>query len=117
MDGKWLRYVARTVALLWAGLWTLFGLLAGVGEGLDLPGILMHTAVPGLVFLLTVFVAWRWELPGAVLLGLVGLLTLFVFGFARTPEGLALLTLPPLFAGALFLASWRADKRAPSTFI
>jgi hypothetical protein len=108
---RWLCYSARALALIWACWWTLFGLLAGMGEGYNLLGILRHAAVPGLVFLVAAVFAWRWEAIGGVLLLLAGLGTLVVFWFAHTPEGLLTLTLPPLVAGLLLIASWLRARR------
>jgi hypothetical protein len=107
---KWMRYGARGIALIWAGWWTLFGLLAGIGEGYDLSGVFLHTLVPGLVFLAAAVIAWRWEVIGGILLLLEGSGTLIMFWFARTIEGFATLALPPLVAGLLFLANWMRAK-------
>lgn len=45
-----LRFAARIIALLWAGWWTFSGLASGIGEGLDISGILIHTTTPGCSF-------------------------------------------------------------------
>jgi hypothetical protein len=102
---KPMRYLARTLALVWAVWWTLFGLIAGMGEGYAPLGILAHATVPGLIFLVAAVIAWRWEVIGGILLLLEGLGTLYVFGYSRTIEGFLILTLPPLVAGLLFHAS------------
>jgi hypothetical protein len=39
---KTVVYLARIIALIWAGWWTLFGLLSGLGEGLDVIGVIRH---------------------------------------------------------------------------
>ncbi len=31
----WMRHVARSIALIWAGWWTYFGLASGADEGLE----------------------------------------------------------------------------------
>jgi hypothetical protein len=104
---KWLRYLALVLAWAWAGWWTLFGLLAGVGEGYDLVGVGAHVSMPGLTFLAAVLVACRWSILGGGLLLLEGLATCIVFGSAKTPAGFLFLTLPPLMAGVLLLvARW-----------
>jgi hypothetical protein len=109
-----MRYLARALALLWAGWWVFFGLASGIGEGGTPAYVLLHTAVPGLVFLISAIVAWRWEAVGGVILMLEGVLVLIgypiVFGrFPLTTIVFVLLTmaLPPLVAGFLFLADWR----------
>lgn len=114
-----MRHISRALALLWAGWWTFFGLASGLVEGLSPIGVFIHTAVPGLVFLASVAVAWRWEAIGAVLLLAEGLLVLIgyplmVHGrFPLSTITLVLLTMavPPLAAGSLFFASWRKSKR------
>jgi hypothetical protein len=107
MKSKAMRYMARAIALVWAGWWTVFGLLAGIGEGGGLEGIFLHTLMPGLIFLGVALLAWRWERAGGALLVLTGLVTLPIFGYAQTPQGFVLLALPPLLAGLLYLLdSW-----------
>jgi len=100
---KQLLYLARGLALLWGGWWTLFGLLSGIGEGPSLEGILRHTLFPGLLFLAFALIACRWSLVGSLFLIVGGLLALAVFPFAWMPAGLLTLTLPPLLAAALLL--------------
>jgi hypothetical protein len=96
--------IARILALVWGVWWTLFGLASGIGEGLSAQGIVVHAAVPGLVFLFTALAAWRWELVGGALLMLEGLVTLIFFPFAGTLEGFLTLPVPPWLAGILFLS-------------
>lgn len=100
----WLRDMARVVSALWGGGWSFFGLASAIGEGLDPPGILFHTVMPGLIFLLSAVIAWRWERVGGVLLILEGLFTLVWLPFAATLTGLMTLSLPPITAGMLFNA-------------
>ena len=45
-----LRDTARMVGGLWVLFWAWFGLASGLGEGMDLPGVLVHATVPGLAF-------------------------------------------------------------------
>lgn len=98
----WVRYTARTVSTLWGGWWTFFGLASGIGEGLEPLGILIHTLIPGLVFLASAAIAWRWGRVGGVVLILEGLFTLVYFPFAMTAPGFLTLSLPAIAAGILF---------------
>jgi hypothetical protein len=101
------RACARTLALTWAAFWFAFGLLCGLQQG---PlGAVMHT-VPGLIFLVSALIPWRWETAGAVLLILEAPI---IGGFfhVRDPALMAALPLPPLLAGCLFLA---ASRRQPA---
>jgi hypothetical protein len=106
MDGKWLTYAGRALALLWAGTWTLFGLMSGIGEGMDLVGVVTHTVIPGLVFLLAAVIAWRWEPWGASALVGMGVWAMLAYPYGRTAEGLMMLSLPPILAASLLLAGW-----------
>ena len=109
----WMRSIARGLALLWAGWWTFFGLASGIGEKAGLLGVLIHTTVPGLIFLITVLIAWRWEPVGGILLILEGLWAIFFFkqrSLAAFFFMLGTITLPPLSAGFLLLISWRKGR-------
>lgn len=116
---KWFRYSARTLGLLWTGWWTFFGLASGLGEGLDPVGVVVHTTMPGLIFLVTVIVAWRWEAIGSILLILEGVLVALAYPVmtsGRMPVAtivfvLLTMALPPLVSGVLWLASWRRSLR------
>jgi hypothetical protein len=108
---KEMRTLAVIVSLLWGGWWTFFGLASGLGEKLSPPGILAHAALPGLVFLISAAMAWRWEAAGGTVLLLEGLLVLFVypalahgrFSIATIAFVLLTMAVPPLIAGSLFL--------------
>ncbi len=112
---KWLRRAGLITGLLWAGLWTFFGFASGIVEGLGLLGTLIHTLVPGMVFLASVAFAWKWELIGGVVLIIEGLLVAVLYPIMAADLietgviALVLLTmgLPPLAAGVLYLLSCR----------
>lgn len=112
---KWLPWIARVLALLWGGWWTFFGIASAFAEDLDLIGILIHTSVPGLIFLASAALAWRWEAIGGVILLIeaaivcVGYPVLVAGRFPLSTITFVLLTmgLPPLAAGVLFLLHWR----------
>ena len=118
---RWLRYIARTISLLWAMLWVFFGAASGFGEGESPGGILIHTAMPGLLFLISTLAAWKWEFTGGILLMLEGLSVMFVYPMmARTfPTStiifvLLTMALPPLISGLLLLFSSRSTRRVES---
>lgn len=111
---KWLRRAGLVVGLVAAGWWVFFGIASGIGEGLDFVGALVHTALPGLIFLASVAVAWRWEPIGGVFLIVEGLFVSVAYSivFGHCPLMtivLVLLTmsLPLLASGVLFLLSPR----------
>jgi hypothetical protein len=118
---KWMRYAGLTLALLWAGFWSYFGLASGIGEKLTPVGVFLHTAMPGLIFLATAAIAWRWEQAGSILLLVEGMIVLigypimFHSRFPRQTIIFVLLTmaLPPLLAGWLLLLDWHKSKTPP----
>lgn len=112
------RTIARCLALLWASTWMFFGASAGFSEGLTPAKVLLHAAVPGLIFLLTAAIAWRWEMLGAKLLLLEGLL-IFAFypvitwgaaSFTSVLFVVFTMALPPLLAGILFRENWHRAR-------
>ncbi len=106
-----LRRAALVIGCLWAGWWTFFGAASGVGEGMDAVGVILHMAVPGLVFAACVGIAWRYSLVGVGLLLASGLGTLVNYSFASSLPGFFMLPLPPLVAAALLFAHWWQHER------
>jgi hypothetical protein len=103
---RWLRYAGGALGLLWAGFWTIFGLLSGMGEGSGLAGVVIHAAVPGLIYVAAVMIAWRWAPLGGIVLLLCGLGTLFYYSTARTAQGFVTLVLPAVACAFLLLADY-----------
>ena len=118
----WTAVIARTLAILWSLFWVWFGVASAIFEQLDSAGRILHLAVPGLFFVVLTLIVWRWEAVGGGLLLLAGVAICvaypLVFGarFAWQVVALVLLTmaLPPLVAGAMFLAHWRHGHHHPA---
>jgi hypothetical protein len=111
---RWMRYLAVIISLLWAGFWTFFGFASGISEGLNPVGVLHHSIFPGLLFLISALIAWRWNRIGGVLLVIEGLFVFVVYPmrFMDFPLVTILLVLatmafPPLIAGILHIADSR----------
>ena len=122
-----MRSIARALAALWAGWWTLcvayFSAgLVGVFHCFDCApheqapvwgtGSLVMAACLALPVWASAAVAWRWQRIGGIVLVLEGLL-ISIPAVRMYPLRSVLLTvamcampLPPLVAGTLFLASW-----------
>ena len=124
---KLMRYIARAVALIWAGLWSFFA----VGQLFDpvAPTSIPPRTSEDLIDLLIVAsvvlffgggaaIPWRWERAGGVLLVLEGLLVAIatLVQYRDYPEAIVLVlpivALPPVMAGSLFLASWWRSRRS-----
>ncbi len=105
----WERFLARAVSGIWALFWLWFGIASGISEGLDLPGVLLHAALPGALFLGITAFAWWKERAGSYVFLFAGL---FIYGAYWSMAGHrgvsyflqvgALLALPALAAGFLF---------------
>ncbi|MCK6562006.1 hypothetical protein HUU39_19560 [candidate division KSB1 bacterium] len=109
------RTIARCLTLLWAGWWVFFGLSSSFNAGVAPARVLLHIALPGLIFLLTAAIAWRWENFGAKLLLWEGLLVFACYPII-TWEANTLATilfvmltmgLPPLLASILLRSNWQ----------
>ena len=121
---RWIRYSARAITLVWATCWISLLGIVGLGALTIFPLALL---LASLILLLSVSVAWRWEIIGAVVLVLEGLLIMplvcrvITVGHFPVPNHfpytvmfpLLLLTmaLSPLIAGFLFLISWYGSKQ------
>lgn len=91
--------IAAAVTLFW--LW--FSIASALGEGQNLTGFLMHILLPGMLLLLPVVLAWRWEGIAGILLIAVAVFTVFFFHTFSNWFTLLFLTAPPLIAGLLLI--------------
>ncbi len=110
----WERFLARAVSGIWALFWLWFGIASGIGEGLALPGVLLHAALPGAFFLGITAFAWWKERAGSYVFLFAGLFIYGAYWSMRGYHGLshflqvgALLALPALVAGLLFYEASR----------
>jgi hypothetical protein len=109
------RRIAIILALFWAVLWLVFGLISGAGTGLRNLIVNSPNALPGLLFLVTALVAWRWSMVGGIVLlgeGVFILIAYPLFAHGRFQAGTVVATvvalaLPPLVAGLLFVLARR----------
>lgn len=110
---KILRYFSRTILLLISAFWFVFALLSGAeGYGGGIKGIIMNSpnALPWLLLLIFVYVAWRWELVGGSIITAMGLFTIFAFNVFNEPFALFLITIPLILLGGFLILSWFLTK-------
>ena len=105
------RTVARYTLLVFGILIFLFALVSGSEDyGGGLRGILENSpnALPWLVLLLLVLVAWRWELTGGILITLLGLFLIYFFNIRGNNFFVStfILTLLVTILGSFFIVSW-----------
>ena len=49
---RWMRYIARVLALIWAGWWTFFGVACGLSEGVSPAGFCFTLHFSTIIFVL-----------------------------------------------------------------
>lgn len=106
---RWLPRVLTIAYILFLSLFALDALSGNVPIAAKIVGFLIHL-LPS--FLLTAALALAWEKPlsgGVCLLALALLFTLF-WDTYRQWQSFLLLSLPPLTAGLLFIASAGSDR-------
>jgi hypothetical protein len=111
-DGEtnWIRWAARTLGTLFAGLWLVIGIVSIVAGEAPLD---WESYVLGVLILdaaVSVAAAWRWELiGGACVLGSGVAHSVFAVVVSDQSRGVTILIAGVLFlvSGALFLWSWR----------
>ncbi|MCP5064004.1 MAG: hypothetical protein GY936_16300 [Ignavibacteriae bacterium] len=110
-----LRNISRFTLLLLGILVFIFALLSGSENyGGGISGIIKNSpnAIPWLILLLLVFVAWKWELIGGIIITLLGLGMIYFFNFSGPNFFLVtfILTLFITVLGSFFLLSWYLRK-------
>ncbi len=118
----WLRVFGRILALFWGVFWFLFGLLSALGEDLNLVETVIDVFVPGMVFLVTVIVAWRHEKGGGIALMLEGLAVAIVYPmiFRAMASSTVMfiflaMALPPIVSGAFLVLDWKKFHILPTS--
>jgi len=107
---KTVEYLARALALLWAGFWTFFFIAESLAWHTPLDRMTIWVAV-GLAFVILALVAWRWEVAGGLVLiaaGVLAALAYAIWGPRELSVTIRVTTLlafgvPPVAAGTLFL--------------
>jgi peptidoglycan/LPS O-acetylase OafA/YrhL len=103
-------FIARALALLWAGFWISF--FVAEGWAWRSPWrVMAFWAGVGLAFSILALLPWKWQTTGGVLLVVTGLLVAVGYAWWSTPRlpftSRAITTVvfggPPLVAGILFL--------------
>ena len=116
---KLIRTIARALLLVIAAFWFVFALLSGAQElGGGIKGIVMNSpnALPWLVLLGLVYVAWRWELVGGSIIAAMGLATIVLFDAYEHLVPLFAISVPlVLLGGALMYCGWKARRTGTAT--
>jgi len=110
-----LRNTARYSLLIIGVLIFIFALLSGAeSKGGGVMGIIKNSpnALPWVLLLILVYVAWKWELVGGIIITALGLFLFYFFNFAGNNFFLFMfiLTLLIILLGSFFILSWYLRK-------
>lgn len=109
--GTYLGNFSIAFALVFGLVIFLFALLSGAeAYGGGFTGILKNSpnALPWALFLVLVFVAWKWRLFGGILMALLGIGLLYLFGIPdKAFQAVTLIiALIPVLLGLMLILSW-----------
>jgi len=110
-----LRNIARYTLLIMGILVFIFALLSGAeGYGGGIDGIIKNSpnALPWLFLLLIIYIAWKWELIGGLLIVLSGFATMYFFVFGQNFFlSTFILSLLIIILGGFFISSWYLRRK------
>ena len=112
---KLFRNVALILLFSMGAFFFVFALLSGAEEyGGGLRGIVKNSpnALPWLLLLILIYVAWQWELVGGVLISLMGVFTIFFFNVFKHLFALFAISIPLILLGGLLIASWYLSRES-----
>ena len=108
-----LRYFARTVLLILGILLFIFSLLSGterLGGGIIKIIYNSPNALPWLILLIFIFIAFKWEILGGLLILSMGVFTVFFFNTSDNLFVLWVISIPLILMGALLVIVWYICK-------
>jgi hypothetical protein len=117
MQGVYWRIAGVLLGAAWAGFWVFFGVASGLDEHLTPLGVLVHTTVPGLIFVASLIAALVWPKAGTIVLAIEGFIVIAGYPwmvhntrhFNLTTVGFIWLTMgvPPIAAAWLLRVAGR----------
>jgi len=110
------RYIARFSLLTISIIVFVFALLSGSEDyGGGFMGVLKNSpnALPWLIVLVLVYIAWKWELVGGITVTLFGMYLVYFFNFQGSNFYIStfIMTILIVLMGVLFLLSWVLRKK------
>ena len=95
---KILRWSIRGLLVAVAGFWSVFAALSGMNESVSFWQNLPNAA-PWLILFVFVFVAWKWEMVGGILVAAIGGISIFMFDAFEEPFVFIAISLPLILLG------------------
>ena len=109
-----LRLGARTLLVALTLVWFSFALLSGAaeyGEGIAAVVRNLPNALPWLALFVVVYIAFRWELAGGLLVVAAGFVSVVFFDAPNSPPVLLAVSLPMVVFGFALILCWFLDRR------
>jgi hypothetical protein len=103
------RRVARTALIIITVFWFVFALFSGAeahGGGFD--GLIKNlpNTLPWLGMFVLCFIAWRWELPGGLLIIATSIFMAYFFGVFDGNTAALMIITPFVMTGFMFIFIW-----------
>ncbi len=98
----WLPRMITILAILFMGMFSMdvFSMDASLGK--KILGFIIHN-IPALILAVILVIAWKWEIPGGILMFFAGLLACFYFNSFTTNRGSLVIFIPFMLTGLLFI--------------
>lgn len=111
---KVIRDVARIVLLVLAVLIFVFSLLSGAESlGGGMKGIVNNfpNTIPWIFLLIAVFITFKWELAGGLIILIIGIFTIFFFNALENLFVLFVISIPLIVLAKLLIIAWYLDRK------
>jgi len=108
-----IKNCARTVLLVLSTLLFIFSLLSGADRlGGGIKGIIHNfpNTLPWIILLVAVFVSFKWELIGGIIILLMGIFSIFFFNAFENIFVLLVISIPLIVLSKLLIITWYFDR-------
>ncbi len=109
-----IRNIARIILLVLTSLLFLFSLVSGAdsSEGV-IKGIIMNSpnAFPWLILFLMIYIAFKWELVGGILITLMGFSSIIFYRSWKHLFVLFAVSIPLIVLGNILIITWFLTKK------
>lgn len=92
----------------------IFSLLSGADRlGGGIKGIIYNSpnALPWLILLIAIYIAFKWEMVGGLIILMMGLFTIFFFNAVENLFVLLVISIPLIVLGKLLVIAWYLDRQ------
>lgn len=110
---KMIRNFSLIVLSAMAVLLFIFSLLSGAESfGGGVKGIINNfpNTIPWIFLLIAVFIAFKWQLAGGIIILLMGIFTVFFFNAPENLHVLFVISIPLIVLAKLLIITWYLDK-------